>query len=85
MEDNPDAAYISTKVQITSLQRKLGIATKGGGKKGGAKTKARPTASAKVASQDDSADIARLEALEALLKRGEHLCGLATHGVSSST
>ena len=63
MEDDPDAAYIATKMQITTLQRSLGIAGKGGKK--GAKAKAKPA----LPTQENKAETERLQQLEALLKR----------------
>lgn len=63
MEDNPDAAYISTKMQITSLQRRLGLAGKGG-KKG---AKAKPKAVALT--RGNEGEMQRLGQLEDVLKR----------------
>lgn len=65
MEDDPDSAYIATKMQITTLQRSLGLAVKGGGKKG-AKAKAKPVT---LATNEQKADMAHLQQLEMLLKR----------------
>jgi ATP-dependent RNA helicase DHX29 len=63
MEDNPDAAYIATKMQITTLQRNLGIAGKGGKK--GTKAKAKPAAPVR----QNKAELEQLQQLETLLKR----------------
>jgi ATP-dependent RNA helicase DHX29 len=64
MEDDPDAAYIATKMQITTLQRNLGIAGKGGKK--GTKAKAKPAA---APIKENKAELEQLQQLETLLKR----------------
>lgn len=66
IEDNPDNAYVVTKLKITSLQRKLGVVAGKGGKRGG-KTKSKPL----VGKKDKTAEDIELEELEALLKRSQ--------------
>lgn len=65
IEEDPDTAYVTLKLRLTSLQRKMGIAGKAG-KKGGKVVKAKSVVTSIV--KPKSAEDAELELLESRLK-----------------
>lgn len=69
IQNDPDSAYVSTKLRITTLQRQLGIVAGKGGKKGG-KGKAKPH---QALSKEKGPQELELEQLEAQLRKSK-LC-----------
>ena len=67
-DDDPDRAFVAIKLQITTLQRKLGIAGKGG-KKGGNRVKSKPVLINKPKMPEEM----ELENLEIQLKKIQSL------------